>query len=71
MDVFAAHSEEFKKNTSQASIISDVNVNIGCGPEYAVASTKTFTATVLTLYITAIYLSKNTMSSEAFNACIT
>ena len=48
-----------EKNISQASIISDVNVNIGCGPEYAVASTKTFTATVLTLYITAIYLSKN------------
>ena len=48
-----------EKNISQASIISDVNVNIGCGPEYAVASTKTFTATVLTLYIIAIYLSKN------------
>ena len=49
-----------EKNISQASIISDANVNIGCGPEYAVASTKTFTSTVLTLYITSIYLSKNT-----------
>jgi len=48
-----------EKNISQASIISDANVNIGCGPEYAVASTKTFTSTVLTLYITSIYLSKN------------
>lgn len=53
-----------EKNISQASIISDVNVNIGCGPEYAVASTKTFTATVLTLYITAIYLSKNTSNKK-------
>ena len=53
-----------EKNISQASIISDTNVNIGCGPEYAVASTKTFTATVLTLYITSIYFSKNTNNKK-------
>ncbi len=53
-----------EKNISQASIISDANVNIGCGPEYAVASTKTFTSTVLTLYITSIYLSKNTKDKK-------
>ena len=59
-----------EKNISQASIISDVNVNIGCGPEYAVASTKTFTATVLTLYITAIYLSKNTSNKKGLENSI-
>jgi len=48
-----------EKNISQASIISDTNVNIGCGPEYAVASTKTFTATALTLYIISVYLSRD------------
>ena len=45
-----------EKSASQASIISDVTVNIGSGPEYAVASTKTFTSTTVSLYIIAKYL---------------
>ena len=45
-----------EKSISQASIISDVTVNIGSGPEYAVASTKTFTSTTISLYIISKYL---------------
>tara|TARA_Y100000996_G_scaffold408037_1_gene386462 strand:+ start:81 stop:1895 length:1815 start_codon:yes stop_codon:yes gene_type:complete len=45
-----------EKSASQASIISDVTVNIGSGTEYAVASTKTFTSTTVSLYIIAKYL---------------
>ena len=45
-----------EKSISQASIISDVTVNIGSGTEYAVASTKTFTSTSISLYIISKYL---------------
>ena len=51
-----------EKSVSQASIISDITVNIGSGPEYAVASTKTFTSTTISLYIIAKYLLSNTQS---------
>ena len=49
-----------EKSVSQASIISDITVNIGSGPEYAVASTKTFTSTTISLYIIAKYLLSKT-----------
>ncbi|MEC8713559.1 MAG: glutamine--fructose-6-phosphate transaminase (isomerizing) [Chloroflexota bacterium] len=45
-----------EKSSSQASIISDLTVNIGCGSEYAVASTKTFTSTTISLYILSKYI---------------
>ena len=49
-----------EKSSSQASIISDLTINIGCGSEYAVASTKTFTSTTISLYILSKYIySKN------------
>ena len=51
-----------EKSVSQASIISDITVNIGSGPEYAVASTKTFTSTTISLYIIAKYLLSKTQS---------
>ena len=51
-----------EKSVSQASIISDITVNIGSGPEYAVASTKTFTSTTISLYILAKYLLSKTQS---------
>ena len=38
------------------SIISDLTINIGCGSEYAVASTKTFTSTTISLYILSKYI---------------
>lgn len=49
-----------EKSVSQASIISDITVNIGSGTEYAVASTKTFTSTTISLYIIAKYLLSKT-----------
>ena len=45
-----------EKSSSQASIISDLTINIGCGSEYAVASTKTFTSTTISLYILSKYI---------------
>mgnify|MGYP001163843580 CR=1 FL=1 len=45
-----------EKSSSQASIISDLTLNIGCGSEFAVASTKTFTSTTITLYILSKYV---------------
>ena len=49
-----------EKSSSQASIISDLTINIGSGSEYAVASTKTFTSTTISLYILSKYIySKN------------
>ena len=51
-----------EKSVSQASIISDITINIGSGPEYAVASTKTFTSTTISLYILAKYLLSKTQS---------
>ena len=51
-----------EKSVSQASIISDITVNIGSGPEYAVASTKTFTSTTISLFIIAKYLLSKTQS---------
>ena len=55
-----------EKSASQASIISDLAVNIGSGPEYAVASTKTFTSTTISLYIISKYLSSK-KRNENFN----
>ena len=55
-----------EKSASQASIISDLSVNIGTGPEYAVASTKTFTSTTISLYIISKYLSSK-KRNENFN----
>ena len=48
-----------EKSSSQASIISDLTINIGCGSEYAVASTKTFTSTTISLYILSKYIYSN------------
>tara|TARA_B100000941_G_scaffold284008_1_gene254263 strand:+ start:157 stop:1971 length:1815 start_codon:yes stop_codon:yes gene_type:complete len=45
-----------EKSSSQASIISDLTLNIGCGSEFAVASTKTFTSTTIILYILSKYV---------------
>ena len=45
-----------EKSSSQASIISDLTINIGSGSEYAVASTKTFTSTTISLYILSKYI---------------
>lgn len=45
-----------EKSSSQASMISDLTINIGCGSEYAVASTKTFTSTTISLYILSKYI---------------
>ncbi len=56
-----------EKSVSQASIISDVTVNIGSGPEYAVASTKTFTSTTISLYIISKYLLSKTQNKNLNN----
>lgn len=55
-----------EKSVCQASIISDLTVNIGSGPEYAVASTKTFTSTTISLYIISKYFSSK-KRNENFN----
>ena len=47
-----------EKNMSQASIICEATVNIGTGPEYSVASTKTFTSSVIALYIISVIVAE-------------
>ncbi|MAU55463.1 MAG: glutamine--fructose-6-phosphate transaminase (isomerizing) [Dehalococcoidia bacterium] len=47
-----------EKDASQASIISDTTINISSGPEFAVASTKTFTSSVVSLLLMSIKIAE-------------
>ncbi|KRH93892.1 glutamine-fructose-6-phosphate transaminase (isomerizing) [Pseudoloma neurophilia] len=53
-------------NTQGSSIsrLTDINLNIGCGPEIGVASTKAFTSQYLLLVMIALYISEHTSQSK-------
>ena len=46
-----------EQTISQASRISDISISLNCGQEFAVAATKTFTSSLLLLYVLALYIS--------------